>query len=517
MKFSELVDALSGVVGTQGMGGEVEVRAPVAEDSRVVQPGGVFVARQGGQVDGHAYVDAAVEAGAVAVVGERPPGEISSRVPYIQVRDGALALAELSAAYEGFPSRRLVMIGVTGTDGKTTTASLIHSILTAAGLRAGMISTINAIIGDEELPTGLHVTTPPAPEVQAYLARMVEAGLTHCVLETTSHGLAQHRVSACDFDVAVVTNIQHEHLDFHGSWEAYRDAKAMLFRHLMSGVRKPGVPKLAVINQDDPPSAEFLAAIPADEHLRYSIGSQDAQVRAVKVSYRPDATHVTIRLPDGTRLPVESDLVGAFNVSNILAAVTLGCGLKLPAAAIKSGVEAVRRIPGRMERIDEGQPFLALVDFAHTPNALRRALETARMMIRPGGRVIVVFGSAGLRDPEKRAMMGRVAGELADRVVITAEDPRTESLEEIMAASAAACAASGGVEGETFWRIPDRGEAIYYAVQLATPDDLVIICGKGHEQSMCFGTVEYPWDDREATRAALRGAPLKTLPTAQGD
>jgi UDP-N-acetylmuramoyl-L-alanyl-D-glutamate--2,6-diaminopimelate ligase len=517
MKLAELVASIPNLAATRGVLGGVEVRAPVVEDSRAVQPGGVFVARRGGQVDGHAYIEAAVEGGAVAIVGERPAGEIAIRVPYIQVENGGLALAWLSAAYAGFPSRRLVMIGVTGTDGKTTTTSLIHSILSVAGLRVGMISTINALLGDEELPTGLHVTTPPAPQVQGYLARMVEAGLTHCVLEATSHGLAQHRVSACDFDAAVVTNIQHEHLDFHGSWEEYRAAKAMLFRHLMSGVRKSGVPKLAVINQDDTPSADYLAAIPVDKRLRYAIDAEEAEVRATEIDYRPDATSITIRLPDGSRLPVESALVGAFNVSNILAAVALGYGLDIPVEAIKSGVEAVRHISGRMERIDEGQPFLALVDFAHTPNALRRALETARMMIQPGGRVIVVFGSAGLRDPEKRAMMGRIAGELADRVVITAEDPRTESLEAIMATSAAACAERGGVEGETFWQVPDRGEAIHHAVRFAEPGDVVIVCGKGHEQSMCFGTVEYPWDDRKATRAALRGAPLRTLPTAQGD
>ena len=515
MKLSDLLSAVPDVITPPEE--DVIIRAPVVEDSRAVEPGGVFVARTGLQADGHDFIPAAVERGAAAVVGERPPDVVSCPVPYVQVADAGRALAYLSAAYAGFPSRRLVMIGVTGTDGKTTTTSLIYSILKAAGLRAGMISTINAVLGDEERPTGLHVTTPTAPEVQGYLRRMVEAGLTHCVLEATSHGLAQHRVAACDFDVAVVTNIQHEHLDFHGSWEAYRDAKARLFRDLITGARKPGVPKLAIINLDDERSAEYLLAIPADRHIRYAIGAgSGADVCAAEVRYQPDATRLTLALPGGESIPIESALVGQFNVSNILAAAAVGHGLGLPPEAIRAGVEAVRSIPGRMERIDEGQDFLAVVDFAHTPNALRRALETARLMIPPGGRVIVVFGSAGLRDPDKRAMMGRIAGELADLTVITAEDPRTESLEEIMAASAAACAEAGGIEGETFWRIADRGEAIYHAVQLARPGDIVISCGKGHEQSMCFGTTEYPWDDREAMRAALRGAPLRTLPTASG-
>ncbi len=516
MRLSDLLAAVPSLIARSQPGRDPAIDAPVAEDSRAVQPGGLFVARAGQSADGHAYIPAAVERGAAAVVGERPLEAVECPVPYVQVADAALALAHLAAAYHGFPSRRLVMIGVTGTDGKTTTANLIHSILRAAGLEAGLISTINAVLGDEVLDTGLHVTTPTAPEVQAYLARMVAAGLTHCVLEATSHGLAQHRVAAVDFDVAVVTNIQHEHLDFHGAWEAYRDAKALLFRCLASSARKPAVPKVAVVNLDDTPSASYLLAIPADRHLTYSVADPGADVRAGEVVYRPDSTRFTVGLPGGETLPIHSALVGEFNVGNTLAAAAAAHGLGLPPAAIRAGVEAVRAIPGRMERIDEGQAFLAVVDFAHTPNALRRALEAARLMIAPDARVIAVFGSAGLRDPDKRAMMGRIAAEAADLVVITAEDPRTESLEAIMAASAAAAQEAGGMENETFWRIPDRGEAIAFACALARPGDIVLACGKGHEQSMCFGSTEYPWDDREAMRAALRGAPLRTLPTASG-
>ncbi len=478
------------------------------------------MARRGLSTDGHHYISAAVERGAAAVVGELPPDGVVCPVPYVQVADAGLALAYLAAAQAGFPAHQLVMIGVTGTDGKTTTANLIHSILTAAGLRAGMISTINAVLGDQSVDTGLHVTTPTAPEVQGYLRRMVEAGLTHCVLETTSHGWAQHRVAACDFDAAVITNIQHEHLDFHGTWEHYRDAKARLFRNLMGGARKTsgpaeGMDKLAVINLDDAPSAEYLLAIPADRHLTYAIDQgSGADVRTAGVIYGPASTRIQVMLPAQDPFWIETPLVGEFNVSNILAATATACGLGITVDAIRSGVEAVRGVPGRMERIDEGQDFLAVVDFAHTPNALRRALEAARLMIPIDGRVIVVFGCAGLRDPHKRAMMGRIAAELADLTIITAEDPRTESLETIMAASAAAASEAGGIEGESFWRVPDRGQAIYEAVRMARPGDIVLACGKGHEQSMAFGTTEYPWDDREAMRAALRGQPLCTLPTA---
>lgn len=512
MKLSALLDAVPGIIARTG-DADPDITAPVAEDSRHVEPGGIFVARSGGSFDGHTYIGSAVERGAAAVIGHKPAGEVSCPVPYIQVAEPGQALAWLSAAFEGFPSRKLTVIGVTGTDGKTSTSNLIYSILKAAGIKAGMISTINAVLGDQQLDTGLHVTTPTAPEVQAYLARMVEAGLTHCVLEATSHGLAQGRVAAVDFDVAVITNIQHEHLDFHGSWENYRDAKALLFRSLMSSARKT-TPKTAVINLDDAASADYLLAIPADRHIRYAIGPRpDADVNAGSVTYGPDSTRLMVAA-DGLSIALDSGLVGEFNVSNILAAVSAAVGLGISAEAIKAGVEAVRTVSGRMERIDEGQDFLAVVDFAHTPNGLRRALQAARQMVSPDRRVIAVFGSAGLRDREKRRLMGEVAAQLADLTVITAEDPRTESLEDILAASAAAMTAGGQTEGETFWRVPDRGEAIFKAVQLARPGDIVLAFGKGHEQSMCFGTVEYPWDDRDAMRAALRGEPLRTLPTA---
>jgi len=230
-----------------------------------------------------------------------------------------------------------------------------------------------------------------------------------------------------------------------------------------------------------------------------------------EVRHAPDATRLTLNLPDGPA-EVTTPLVGAYNVSNILAASAAAVALDIPADAIVRGIAAVRGVPGRMERIDEGQDFLAIVDFAHTPNALEQALRTAREMAR--GRVIVVFGCAGLRDRQKRTLMGRVAGELADVVVLTAEDPRTEDLEEIMATSAAA-AQAGKREGVDLFRVPDRGEAILRACQMARAGDVVIACGKGHEQSMCFGTVEYPWDDREAMRRALHGQTLDTLPTAR--
>lgn len=517
MLFSELLAAWPGVIARPDR--DAPIAAPITEHAAHVQPGGVFLARRGATVDGHDLIVEAVQRGAAAVVGERPPGAVTCPVPYAQVSDGGAALGPLASAYYGHPSRKLVVIGVTGTDGKTTTCTLLHSILRAAGLRTGLISTVSAVIGDETLDTGLHVTTPGADEMQRYLARMVAAGLTHAVIEATSHGLAQGRVGGVDFDIAVLTNITHEHLDFHGTWEAYRDAKASLFQMAATSRRKPGVPKAAVINADDPSAEVFHArAGGVDRVLTYALAAP-ADFRADAVTFAADATHLTITGPDGLRVPVRTALVGSFNVANVLAASAVASALLAdPTAlseALRAGIAAMPPVPGRMERIDEGQDFLAIVDFAHTPNALRRALEAARMMIAPDRRVIAIFGSAGLRDRAKRRMMAEIGARLADRVVLTAEDPRTESLDAILAEMAEGCRSQGGREGETFWRVPDRGRAIAFGCSLAQPGDLVIACGKGHEQSMCLGTVEYPWDDRAAMRAALRGAPLLTLPTAQ--
>jgi UDP-N-acetylmuramoyl-L-alanyl-D-glutamate--2,6-diaminopimelate ligase len=377
-----------------------------------------------------------------------------------------------------------------------------------------MISTVNAMLGDESVDTGLHVTTPTAPEVQGYLARMVKAGLTHCILEATSHGLAQNRVAAVDFDGAVITNIQHEHLDFHRTFEDYRDAKAALWRSLMISERKPGTPKFSVLNRDDANSYDYLRSIPADSLISYAIGdTRPVDVWASNVTYGPRGTNYSLETKSGS-VAVQSSLIGEFNVSNMLAAASAAYALGIDLPAIRKGIEVVQTVTGRLERIDEGQDFLAVVDFAHTPNALKRVLEAARLMIRPPGRVIVTFGCAGLRDPAKRVMMGQWAARLADLTIITAEDPRTEPLEAIMAVTARTMTEEGKVEGTDFWRVADRGQAIYEACHMARAGDIVLSCGKGHEQSMCFGTVEYPWDDRNAMRSALKGKPLATLPTA---
>lgn len=540
MQLTDLLADLPDIVAIHGPTGHAI--GGIVADSRQVTPGALFVAYRGVDLDSHRFLADALRRGAAALAGELPPPP-ACPVPYIQVADGRAALAWLNAAWYGHPSRRMALVGITGTDGKTTTANLLFSILRAAGRRAGLISTVNAVIGDQSYDTGLHTTTPDAPDVQRYLAQMRDAGTEIAVLEATSHGLAQHRVTGCAFDVAVVTNITHEHLDFHGSYEAYRDAKGLLFRALSE--QKPGfsekpgfsgLPKTAVLNRDDS-SFAHLAAIPTERVITYGMemGENDNLVNwetgqahvtdvaaccvpalnltASNIRYSPSGTQFNLQFSSTTHLPnypstqlpthLVTPLVGDFNVANILAATGAALALGIAPEAIQTGVAAVTGVPGRMERVNRGQPFTAIVDFAHTPNALARALETGRRLTEPGGRVIAVFGSAGLRDREKRRLMGKVAARLADRTVITAEDPRTEDLAAIMGETAAAMTEAGLVEGQHFVRIPDRQRAILYAVRQAQPGDIVLVCGKGHEQSMCFGAVEHPWRDQDALAWAL--------------
>ncbi len=520
MRLSQLIAALPALDTVPHSDPDITL---ITTDSRKVIPGALFVAYPGISVDGHRFIANAIERGAIAIIGEREIAEVipHSEFPipnYLRVRDGREAFAWLNAAWHGFPARHLIMIGVTGTDGKTTTSNLIHAILTAANIKAGLISTVNAVIGERVLDTGLHTTTPDADDVQRYLAEMVQAGMTHCVLETTSHGLAQHRVDACEFDVAVVTNITHEHLDVHGSLEAYRAAKGILFKSLATAMKK-GVRKAAILNNDDFSNTYLRAwietaancGVHCPDIYTYAV-RQSAAWNAIAIDYRTDAIHFNA-IRAGRSIEIATPLVGEFNVSNCLAAIAATVdGLGVEPQAARSGLAAFRGIPGRMERINEGQNFTAIVDFAHTPNALDRSIAAARTMTER--QVIVAFGCAGLRDREKRSLMGEVAGRAADKIIVTAEDPRTEALDEIMEVTAQALLAQGRTEGVDFWRVPDRGAALARACSLARPGDVVLACGKGHEQSMCFGEIEYPWDDREALRAALRGNPLKTLPTA---
>jgi UDP-N-acetylmuramoyl-L-alanyl-D-glutamate--2,6-diaminopimelate ligase len=493
---------------------DVEITG-IAVDSRSVKPGDVFFAIVQG-VDRYKFLEDVVARGAAAVVGERAGIELP--IPHVQVADERFALAQAAAAFFGYPAADLHMIGVTGTDGKTTTSNFIYQILQAAGFPTGMISTVNAQIGDQVLDTGFHVTTPEAFDTQGYLRQMVDAGLSHAVLEMTSIGLAQQRgARPREFDIAVVTNITHEHLNDHGTYEAYFDAKALLFEGLSQPFeKKKPIERLAVLNMDDKSYAGLTQRAKVKQ-LSYGV-HPDAQLRATDISNKPDKLTFTVHGP-GFTFPIETKMFGNYNVSNALAAIgATVVGLGVSPAAAQAGIAALQGVPGRMERIEMGQDFTTIVDFAHTPNALKVALESGRQLTE--GRVIAVFGSAGLRDKAKRRMMPENAAGLADISVLTAEDPRTESLDDILEEMADAAKSKGGVEGETFFRVPDRGAAISFALLQAKPGDLVIVLGKGHEQSMCFGEIEYPWDDRTAMRAALaellgvKGPEMPKLPTS---
>ena len=501
----------------------------LTESTSEVNEGACFVARVRQGSDGHPYIGKAIMLGAKMILAQRPAESLDIEIPldvvYLQVPDTAVAVAWLAAAWEEFPSHDLVVIGITGTDGKTSTASILFSILKKAGLKVGLLSTIKAVIGQTEEPLALHVTTPEAPVVQRHLRRMVEAGLTHCIVESTSHGLAQQRVGAIDFDLAVVTNITHEHLDYHGSYDNYFAAKARLFECLTlkpwnlpgSNPLKEQIVKTAILNIDDG-SFSRLAEIETPRRLTYGL-QNSADVSATDIHSLPHGTEFSLHIitnitPEAAAtVNISSSLFGEFNVYNMMAAAAAALAANVSIDFIQLGLEAITAVSGRMEPIFQGQSFSVVVDFAHTPNALTNAIQAARNI--GSGRIITVFGSAGKRDVQKRTLMAEISAKLADLTVLTAEDPRTESLDEILGMMAEGCCRFGGVETKTFWRIPDRGQAIFKALSLARRDDIVLICGKGHEQSMCFGITEFPWDDRQATHTALKavlnGQPMPDL------
>ncbi|OGG31611.1 hypothetical protein A3A63_00065 [Candidatus Gottesmanbacteria bacterium RIFCSPLOWO2_01_FULL_46_9] len=378
-----------------------------------------------------------------------------------------LLLALLANVWFGFPARKLVVIGVTGTDGKTTTTTLIYEILKAGGVKASMISSVHAVVGGKTYDTGFHVTTPDAFFVQKYLRQAVDHGDTHMVLEVTSHGLAQYRVLGVPFAVGVITNVTHEHLDWHKTFEDYQRVKLSLLSHA----------KIAVINRDE--AELYNKALPLLWHKR-----------VITYGIRREAKITPTVYPFSTKLP------GEFNRYNCLAAISVAVALDIPPTAVRLAISNFTGIPGRMETVMTS-PFTVIVDFAHTPNAIDRALKTARKMAKK--RLIHVFGSAGLRDYSKRPLMGEASSRHADIIILTEEDYRTENVETIMDEIQA-----GIKTGPWIYRYANRGKAIAYAFSIAKPGDLVIITGKGHEQSLCRGTKEYPWSDQREVKKLCR-------------
>jgi UDP-N-acetylmuramoyl-L-alanyl-D-glutamate--2,6-diaminopimelate ligase len=494
-------------IGPAGVA-SVAVRG-VAYDSRQVRLGSLFVAVPGAHVDGHDFVAAAVEAGAAAALVERPVADAA--LPQLIVDRAQGALATAAAWWYGDPSRELAVVGITGTDGKTTTSFLAVAALEAAGLSSGLVGTIETKVGALRAAHESHATTPEAPELQAALRAMVAAGNDAAVLETTSHALALERVGGVAYDAAILTNLTHEHLEFHGTWEAYRDAKLSLFERLAAGARNPAksfggraLPKVAVVNADDP-SAGLFAGVAQEAGARIVTYGTDpsADVRATRVEEDAQRLTMAYETPSGAaRLALR--LVGRFNVHNALAVVALGEAWALDAAAVRAGLESVDGVPGRMERIDAGQPFGVVVDFAHSPASLEKVLELlAPVAAARGGGLIAVFGSAGERDVAKRPMMGRIAGERARLVVVTDEDPRGEDREAILDEIARGAEAAGKRRGHDLLLIADRPAAVAAAMERARPGDVVVLAGKGHERSIIGRDGPVAYDERSAALDAL--------------
>ncbi len=472
-------------------------------DSRRATPGALFVAIAGYQADGHDHIAQALAGGAVAVAvqADRRPkwqGIVQERsLPAVVVPDTRQALASLAAAFYGHPARRLRVVGVTGTDGKSTTIHLISALLEAGGRRTGVLSTVERKVGDRISANESRFTTPEAPEVQALLAEMVDAGADYAVLESTSHALALHRLDGCEYDLAVLTSVTADHLDFHRTREEYLAAKGRLFAMLDEAADK-GIEKVAVLNADDPACAYFRSRTQA-RVATYSVQSE-ADVRAADVEPTEWGSRFRLRAAGG-EVAVTIGLPGLFNVQNCLAAAAVALSQEVSLPAIGEALASFPGVPGRLERVEEGQPVAVVVDFAHAAEALRRVLGFLRERCR--GRLIVVFGCIGERDRPRRRGMGLAAGELADFAVITNDNPFSEDPEAILAEIARGLEEAGRHEGHHFVRIPDRREAIAHALVMAVEGDIVLLAGKGHERSITVGDAVIPWDDRQVAREIL--------------
>jgi UDP-N-acetylmuramoyl-L-alanyl-D-glutamate--2,6-diaminopimelate ligase len=488
--------------------GTIEIRG-VTDDSRAVGAGGLFVAVPGLHADGHLFVAAAAAAGAVAALVERPIPDIA--LPQLVVERSAAALADAATWWFGDPSLRLAVVGITGTDGKTTTSFLTAAALEAAGLSSGLIGTVATQVGRVREANPEHTTTPGAPQLQRTLRAMADAGNDVAVVETTSHGLAADRVRGIAYDVAILTNLTHEHLEYHGSWEAYRDAKLSLFERLAAGRSNPVKelagrrwPKAAIINADDP-SAGAFAGVAQEAGARIVTYGTDpaADVRATHVEEDAERLRIGFVAPSGPA-SVDLHLAGRFNVHNALAVVALGEVLGLDPGAVRAGLAGVRGVPGRMERLVAGQPFGVVIDYAHSPASLEKVLGLlAPLAAARGGGVIAVFGSAGERDTEKRPMMGRIAAELARLVVVTDEDPRDEDRVAILDDIARGAEDGGKRRDRDLFLVADRPLAIETAFERARAGDIVLLAGKGHERSIIGPHGPVAYDERATALSAL--------------
>lgn len=454
----------------------------ICYDSRRVTPGMLFVAIPGQRTDGHQFIQNAIERGALAIVYEQN-GFLPHRAAKIKVEDARQALAQLSAAFYRRPSQRLKMIGVTGTNGKTTVAFMIKHILESAGHKTGLLGTIRYEIGERMIPA--QRTTPEALEIQQMLAQMVRANCEACVMEVSSHALEQKRVWGIEYDVVIFTNLTQDHLDYHGSMEAYYEAKKKLFTQWFPQDKS----KTAVINIDDAFGQRLATEADVRVKVDYSLGGE-AQIRAGQIQLAGEGTRMQVQVA-GASFPCQLPLIGRHNVYNALAAVGAAHALRVSAPDIQSALAGMPAVPGRLERIRGRQPFNVVVDYAHTDDALRNVLTTLREITR--GRLLLAFGCGGNRDAGKRPRMGEAAARLADYSLITSDNPRKESAAAIAAAIEAGYRS---VRGEACRIELDRRRAIDEIIRMAQPGDTVLIAGKGHETYQEFEDTIVPFDDR---------------------
>ncbi|MFA5043626.1 MAG: UDP-N-acetylmuramoyl-L-alanyl-D-glutamate--2,6-diaminopimelate ligase [Kiritimatiellia bacterium] len=471
-----------------GGSGDPDIKG-LAYDSRKVKPGFVFFALHGQNQDGNQFVRDALTRGAAAVVSDQAAPAGHGPAIFVRVGDPRQAMAEMAAAFYNDPSASLQVVGVTGTNGKTTTAFMLRDIFADAGRRPGLIGTVSYEIGDRIIPASR--TTPESVDLQDMLAQMVHVGCRSAIMEVSSHALIQKRVGGIDFDVAVFTNLTHDHLDYHATRENYFQAKTLLFRGLNRCRKKP----VAVVNLDDPSGRELVRNVPIEAELITYAAGQEAAVRAVNLRITSAGSVFDVQSPWG-EAQVRLKLLGQYNVSNALAALATAGGVGMPLAHAARVVSQMMAVPGRLEEISIEGGFQVFVDYAHTEDALQNVLSTLRA-ITPG-KLMVVFGCGGNRDRKKRPLMGAVATRLADYVLLTSDNPRKEDPIEIIAEIRAGCKQSDNVEV-----VEDRHEAIVRALSMAEKGDVVLIAGKGHENYQEFANTVIPFDDRQVVRECL--------------
>ena len=467
------------------LGSAEKIITDITADSRTVQAGSLFIALRGATVDGHKFLPMAAAKGAVAALVEEVPQEPPEGVTLLVVPDTRAAMELITPYFYDYPGKRLRMVGVTGTNGKTTTTNIIRLILRKAGHKVGLIGTINIMIEDEE--TVSHNTTPDVVDLQKTLYAMVLAGCDYCVMEVSSHALALKRVAGIEYDCAVLTNITQDHLDFHKTMENYRDAKSLLFEHLTDGNKTN---KNAVFNMDDPSSAVIKARTKA-RAWTYGKGEEN-DIHPLHFTVAPKHMQLALATPVG-EMDLELKITGEFNVYNVMSAVGAMLAEGISKETIVAVLDGFDGVPGRFQLVEAGQPYTVIVDYAHTPDGLENVLHTARSITR--GKLWVVFGCGGDRDNKKRPIMGGLALELADKVVVTSDNPRTEDPERII--DEIFTALQNVPEDKEVFRLSDRREAINFALAHAAAEDVILIAGKGHENYQILKDRTIHFDDKE--------------------